>query len=852
MPLLAPVLCGGVAKKVIPDVLCLPEVGAAGKGPEAFSDGQGLRHDIHLLPGGGCFQRHHGTLHAAVGGIAQDGQVQLDVVCRGAAQQTSELGSIVGVALQCAAETGVDCKTGGKGQGGRCRHVRFAKKMQQRGVFLVDPHEGFFDLGDGLIEDALEDAMLLVGKQGGQRIGLGMEEAVDQTDESRDVSTGDGETCLLVEAVPGFSFGWNEAFHCGRKALVAQMQYGEADFFHLVRNLRAHAGTAKTDAASAAGQHVVGLALHVEAEDLACIRGGLKHGGDGVVSADVLNLDARAGDPLAIDRGAISVFRHVAFRAGEHVEKLRFEGSAFLTEELGGELQNTAGIGNDLHGLNAGDVVEEPATAGVHELGVAFELEELEHGHALVCREGFEGVPFEEAVDAALVAIQNHRDVGIAGLPEIADQRRCQLFGEGGGAIAQQVECFTQGAAPGLVPAGSAAVATAVGAPAFDAVEAAPGRLFDDLGFAGGRELGEELAVVGEACELFFLDPLHRVAERHFTVPVVVAVAFAVGGHMRELGARAVCRGGTQAGQEALAELLTGVQQVFKGDGPRGRAVVEEDADRAAFAELNAVGLRGIDGGVRRVSPGKGVTGGATFELRRGRFERFRAGWGWCERPDAGALVRGEDRKLDPLLSHHVEDIAGDGCLGQPHAFRFTSEAVFKVRDAPADLGLSVTRRRQRHDDVVVDLSEGGAMAAESLGTGRVGFEDGAVGAGRAEFQPTQQGGPEVVTHARVVVQDARDLAGVVGDAGGAVGGVALGGDALIPVMEGASGALDLDGFQPGILAGWLVKVAMDTDVALAEGGGPGRRRGCHRGFGQRRHLPILPAYGSAALPQAC
>ena len=63
--------------------------------------------------------------------------------------------------------------------------------------------------------------------------------------------------------------------------------------------------------------------------------------------------------------------------------KLGFEGGAGFAEELGGELEDAAGVGDDLDGLDAGDLVEEPAAAGVHELGVAFELQQFEDGDAL-------------------------------------------------------------------------------------------------------------------------------------------------------------------------------------------------------------------------------------------------------------------------------------------------------------------------------------------------------------------------------------------------------------------------------------------------------------------------------------
>ena len=93
-----------------------------------------------------------------------------------------------------------------------------------------------------------------------------------------------------------------------------------------------------------------------------------------------------------------------------------------------------------------------------------------------------------------------------------------EFFGEGGGGVAEEVEGFAEGRAPLLVPAGLAAVAAAVGAPALDAVGAGPGGVFDDLGLPLRREFGEELAVVGEAGVAVVLDPVHGVGEGHLAV----------------------------------------------------------------------------------------------------------------------------------------------------------------------------------------------------------------------------------------------------------------------------------------------------------------------------------------------
>ena len=142
---------------------------------------------------------------------------------------------------------------------------------------------------------------------------------------------------------------------------------------------------------------------------------------------------------------------------------------------------------------------------------------------------------------------------------------------------------------------------------------------------------------------------------------------------------------------------------------------------------------------------------------------------------------------------------------------------MLEVCDAPADLGAGVALGGERHDDVVVDLGEGGAVVGVEGGAGLVGVLDHAVGAGSEVFEPAEQGGPEVEAHARVVVDDADDLMLVVDDAGGAVGGITLGGDALVPVMVGRGGFLKLDGFKPGVLARRLVEVAVDAEITLWE-----------------------------------
>src|ERR1035437_10257441 len=130
-----------------------------------------------------------------------------------------------------------------------------------------------------------------------------------------------------------------------------------------------------------------------------------------------------------------------------------------IAEELARELQDASGVGDDLHGFDAGDLIEEPAATGVHQLGVAFELEQFEDGDALLGRQGAGGVACEEAVFRRGGAVEDDVDVSVARGPEADQQRRGKLFREGRGGVAQIVERFAERASPLLVPARPAGAA---------------------------------------------------------------------------------------------------------------------------------------------------------------------------------------------------------------------------------------------------------------------------------------------------------------------------------------------------------------------------------------------------------
>ena len=80
---------------------------------------------------------------------------------------------------------------------------------------------------------------------------------------------------------------------------------------------------------------------------------------------------------------------------------------------------------------------------------------------------------------------------------------------------------------------------------------------------------------------------------------VVVTVAFAVGGDVRQLGLGGVF----EAGLESRGKVVAGVEQAFKGDGAGGGSVVEEDGDGGSGREADEIRTRSIDGGVGGVGP---------------------------------------------------------------------------------------------------------------------------------------------------------------------------------------------------------------------------------------------------------
>jgi hypothetical protein len=255
-----------------------------------------------------------------------------------------------------------------------------------------------------------------------------------------------------------------------------------------------------------------------------------------------------------------------------------------------------------------------------------------------------------------------------------------------------------------------------------------------------------------------------------------VAERLAVARHRHQVAARAPQDAvDDHLGQEAPERHLVG-------DGP----VVDHQVDRQ-------IGIVRVAPAQRAGQVHRGVGAGHGVPLGRPR------------RSHGGDLVGRQDGEADALLGQRGQDPIVDRGLGQPQALGRPAEAVAEVGQAPADLRAQVPVVAQREDGVAVRLGDGPAR-------GPVGLDDAGVGVRGVVLQPRQQRGAHVERQPQVVVHDGDDAAVVVQDAGPAVGPVALGRDALVPIVEGRGRRLAGHHLGPGVLPRGLVEVAVEDE----------------------------------------
>ena len=160
------------------------------------------------------------------------------------------------------------------------------------------------------------------------------------------------------------------------------------------------------------------------------------------MGANLFEVELHAEACMGIDLGTVALRGYVRFGLGEGFEKLHFEGVGFFFEKRLGQLDHACGVGDNLDGFNAGDVVKEPAATGVHELGMALHFHEGEGANAIDFCEGMMLVGVEEAIDVFRAAIENNLDIAIAGSPYVFEELIADFFCNRSQGIAELVEAL--------------------------------------------------------------------------------------------------------------------------------------------------------------------------------------------------------------------------------------------------------------------------------------------------------------------------------------------------------------------------------------------------------------------------
>ena len=226
------------------------------------------------------------------------------------------------------------------------------------------------------------------------------------------------------------------------------------------------------------------------------------------------------------------IARQITRRLGECGDKFGLK----IALQVFGQIDGSGGILQALNRLDTGELIVKPAAGGEHQHRVALHFEQPQGFSDLIGVEVGMSVAGHEAANGFVgVAIEQYFDVGVAGVPRALKIRAPARAIDVVELELQPVERLPERAAPALVPVAPVAAA-AIGTPALDAVCAAPGAVLMDLGFPLGRVELEKLAVVRQPDVWVLGQAIEDVSQRHVAVGMMMAVRFAVGGDVHELG----------------------------------------------------------------------------------------------------------------------------------------------------------------------------------------------------------------------------------------------------------------------------------------------------------------------------
>src|SRR5581483_4199110 len=140
---------------------------------------------------------------------------------------------------------------------------------------------------------------------------------------------------------------------------------------------------------------------------------------------------------------------HVALRPFEDLTEPRLE---VTMEHVPRKLNDPPRVFEDLDRLDAGDVIEEPTTAGVHQHRVALHLHKAQNLATVVGAQDVSRVPREERLDARARAVEDHRDVVVTRAPRVVQVATGSLLPRPRDGVAQIVERRAKRRSPSLIP----------------------------------------------------------------------------------------------------------------------------------------------------------------------------------------------------------------------------------------------------------------------------------------------------------------------------------------------------------------------------------------------------------------
>ena len=178
-----------------------------------------------------------------------------------------------------------------------------------------------------------------------------------------------------------------------RDVMTTEVGHGVERVADLPGQLRADARAADPE-----GGIAVGRAGFVQARDLVGVDAGLagrrlEEAVDGIVGGEAADVRRRRPHAAAVHVGARALLRIVAHRGAQPLHERGLEVGAAQFPQI---LHGHRGVAEGLHGLQPGEVVEEPAAGSEHQESLALHFEQPSRLHPRVSVEGGGGLRGEE------------------------------------------------------------------------------------------------------------------------------------------------------------------------------------------------------------------------------------------------------------------------------------------------------------------------------------------------------------------------------------------------------------------------------------------------------------------------